>query len=110
MPLPQMHGRTHCPGGSDPIPTACMPGVVAYAMVSSVSNQTAGLAPDVLGDYNNWPLTDGYSSDPSILEPDDTAIGIRVHEPGFIIATCRALGWNRWSGSGAEVFNSAKGS
>lgn len=104
------HGWTHAPkaqGGTDPIPLAA--GEVQYAMISCVANQSSPLSADVVGDFTIFPPTDGYSSDPSVLEPDNTAIGIRVHEAGFIIATCRALGWNRWTGVGTEVIDAVKG-
>lgn len=89
MPLPQMHGRTHCPGGSDPIP--CLPGYWARRSKGfDAANQTIGGTGSVTTitwnhDYN---MT-GSESGVGYFEANSNAI--KVLNQGIYIVTAEIM-------------------
>lgn len=93
-----------------PAPTPTATGTV-YAMISSVSNQSDAFPADSVKSFDDyWPPTDGFTTDSTVLELVSAGvIGIKVKTPGYVVATCRALGWDRWTGAGNEVTNAVKG-
>jgi hypothetical protein len=83
MPLPEMHGRTHCPGGSDPIP--CIE--TKYIVCKSITG-TQTLAP---GNSNIlWQVN--YNANPECFTPlifgGSDYYQVRILEDGLYMVTC----------------------
>jgi len=92
MALPQMHGRTHCAGGSDPIPAACLvsrpPGFHAYK--NSTLTLTTGNAGQL--NWDSWLIDDAATFEEGTLSgPDLTDVKLML--PGWYAISC----WASWA-------------
>lgn len=110
---PDYHGWTHRSkedGGTDPIP-----GLVAdpidFSYITQEGDQTDPLPSGA--EYNPvaiGPMTEAYTTDPSVLLPDLDNGWIEVLKKGFYIAASDVAGWDNWSGGGTDVLDAVKGS
>ena len=88
----EMHGRDHCPGGSDPIP--CWPGALAFAYATIGNSQ-------VISNNTQTTMTFEHYS----ISPSNTAIQINTGTPTLPFHIVQG-GWyqfwleSEWSGSG----------
>ena len=89
---PPMHGRDHCPGGSDPIPAACFATAIAWARRSrpyTSANQLIGNSSfDAFDMVNNYNMGSGESGEEWFQpETGGNADGIVVQQNAFVLIT-----------------------
>lgn len=104
MPLPEMHGRTHCPTGSDPIPAACLlptyPWARRYNWDESDQAMPSGSEENVaLADFARMP------NDATCFTAHDfgTQDGIQTEKNGLYSITFRAY-WSQYPGAHLVTF------
>lgn len=94
MPLPQMHGRTHCPGGSDPIPPDCLtatPPDTAYLFKSTTQTILTDSSTN-LTSYDDFLNGTNITADTSTGKFTVSATGIYLFELNVLWSGAFAAG------------------